>query len=487
MRLVRVRPDDPRVPGSVAGAARVGPGLYRCLFFEVHAPGILTANGSSGSVVLCSPASKTFSRFIVLTEANALAPGKWDVRTLMARSAMPAGIVVSLLSSFSGFSWSELASPIDQHGAFSAYGRPDDLLPMSAERIPPSLDCDPGDYRWLLNVLDPDTSGTVKEGGVKVGPTPMAKHFGVVESHMPRVYFLDGGWYVEYKTFAEVLIVYGAQAAAGVLQRYVEIDGVVQPVPGCTIQGSVVTLTLETHFNLARGRSKQMWYEVRERAAGILREEATPFIRRAGSGELVEVMPQNANGESPNAREICVALILIAIAERKRHKMADVLAEAQDYPLCLRLDPVSWYDSNNFKVRRQQLLTVTGLEFDGHKEMADRLRLVIENVYETAYQPRGVSDADFNAKQRIRRRSLSSRAKTLYRSPKCSECPLGFKSAEGCMPTGTYDRFEHTTVARVIVGNAEARAAKAEKQEGEAALEAAEEIALDQYMSTMKY
>ena len=41
MQLLRVAPDDPRLPESVAKASLNASGLHKCVFYEVHQPGIL--------------------------------------------------------------------------------------------------------------------------------------------------------------------------------------------------------------------------------------------------------------------------------------------------------------------------------------------------------------------------------------------------------------------------------------------------------------
>ena len=439
---------DPRLPAGLRKAAEASPGVFRCLFFKVLKAGTLTAHGSDACIVLCA---RGFRRFLVLTRGNALEPGVWDVRQLMRTSLMPPNIVVSLLVSVTGPAWSDLATPLDQHGDFASYERPDDKLPLSAERLPPGLSADDGVYRWMLNALDPEAMPTVKDGGVKVGPLAMAKFFGVDSGHMPRIFYdATGACFVRYRTFLEVILVYGQQAASSVLQRYVVIDGVSQPIPGCTVEGSVVTLTIELHFNLAAGRTKHMWHTVRDRAAQELTDEAEPFIEKAPDGEMLRVLPQSASGDAPNAREICAAGIVIAVAERRRHRMSNVLADARDFPPCLRLDPKTFWESNTDAARRQQIFTMTGLEAEGYKGIADKLRLVLESVYNNAYRPIGVSDAEFKLKWRTRRNSVFRRHNKQYPSPKCKNCPLPVP----CQPNLTL------RVSEVIRANAERRSSE---------------------------
>lgn len=456
MQLERVSPLDPRLPKALVAAVSVSPGIYRAIFFVVAQPGMLRTMGSDGSVVLCAPAEKKFTRFVLPTAANWAAPGIWDLGKLFASQTMPTGVVVSYMKSLTGNVWSELARPTDQHGEYAGYDRDHDLLPCAAEEPPPEVDVSAEDYRFLLNVLDSEAMKTVKQGGVKVGPARMAAYFGVVPSHMPRVFFDGDTWHVQYKTFTEVLIVYGGSIANNLLRRYVEVDGVAQPVPGCTIEGPVVTLTLELHFSLANARSKHMWQDTREKAARILRSSAESFIEVSSSGELLSVMESNAFYESPSAIDICVAKILIAIAERKRHRMSNALPEAEDFPPCLRLDPTSWWASNNNTARRQQIFTMTGLQQEGHTEIAQKLRALIEHVYDNAYKPAGVSHDEFERKVRQRRSSVFSAPKALYPSPKCSKCPLGFENASQCVP-GSYDPHAHSSVTDVIVARANHR------------------------------
>ena len=466
MRLQHLSPSDVRLPAGVVSAASAEDGLCRCVFFVVTNPGILETMGSDGSAVLCAPARAQFSRFVVLTAANAMAPNVWDIGRLFHTAAMPAGVVASLLRSLTGPAWSELARPTDQHGEFADYVRDHELLPCAAERIPDGIDVSDRDYRFLLNVLDPEAMLKVKTSGVKVGPSAMAAHFGVQPSHMPRVFRdKNGTWQIEYKTFLEVLIVYGSAGSSSILKRYIEVDGVAQPIPGCTVEGPKVTVTLDLHFKLTAGtRSKRMWHDIRDRAAGLLERDAEPFIEMSPSGEMLSVRESAYNHGEPSALDICVAGIMIARAERKRLKLAQVLQNAGDFPKCQRLDPVSWYDSNNVETRRQQIFTMTGLRFEGYAEIADQLLSAIRNVYDNAFRPAGVSHEEFNRKMRERRSSVFSNPKSLYRAPRCSSCPLGFSTPERCL-LGPYDPHAHVTVADVIIANARHRADEDDEEE----------------------
>ena len=466
MRLQHLSPSDPRLPRGLVTAAAADEGLCRVVFFEVADPGILETMGSDGSVVLCAPAKTQFARFVVLTAANATAPNVWDLGRLFRVAAMPAGVVASFLRSLTGPAWSELARPTDQHGEFADYARDHDLLPCAAERIPSGIDVSERDYRFLLNVLDHEAMSVVKTSGVKVGPRAMAAHFGVQPGHMPRV-FRDQNdtWHVEYKTFLEVLIVYGSAASSSILKRYIEVDGVAQPIPGCTVEGPKVTVTLDLHFKLTDGtRSKRMWYDIRDRAAGLLERDAEPYIEVSPSGEMLSVKESAYNHGEPSALNICVASIMIARAERKRVKLAQVLQNAGDFPKCQRLDSVSWYDSNNNETRRQQIFTMTGLRFEGYAQIADQLLAAIKTVYDNAFRPAGVSLEEFNRKMRERRNSVFSNPKSLYRAPRCSSCPLGFSTPERCLLV-PYDPHTHVTVADVIIANAKHRADEEDEEE----------------------
>lgn len=464
MQLQRVSPLDPRLPKALVASVRVSPGVHRAIFFVVTHPGMLLTMGSDGSVVLCAPAKTKFTRFVLPTAANRTAPGVWDLGKLFASASMPTGVVVSYMKSLSGNVWSELARPTDQHGEYAGYERDHDLLPCAAEAPPPELEVTDQDYRFLLNVLDPEAMKPVKTGGVKVGPIRMATYFGVVPSHMPRVFSEGDAWHVQYKTFTEVLIVYGASIANNLLRRYIKVDGVAQPVPGCTIEGSLVTVTLDLHFTLIAGtRSLRMWQDTREASADILRNSAESFIEVSSSGELLGVMEKNPFYESPSALDICVAKIMVAIGERKRHRMSNALADATDFPSCLRLDPTSWWDSNSVKARRQQIFTMTGLQQEGHTAISQKLRTLIEHVYDNAYKPASVSKNEFEKKQRERRSSVFASPKALYPAPKCSSCPLGFENASQCLP-GNYDPHAHVNVADVIVARAKHRIQEVESE-----------------------
>lgn len=130
--------------------------------------------------------------------------------------------------------------------------------------------------------------------------------------------------------------------------------------------------------------------------------------------------------------------------------MSNVLANAGDFPPCLRLDSKTFYESNTDAARRQQIFTMTGLEAEGYKGIADKLRLVLESVYNNAHRPIGVSDAEFKLKLRTRRNSVFRRHNKQYPSPKCKNCP----QPKPCQPNWKL------SVSEVIRANAERRSSE---------------------------
>lgn len=454
-RVERVTVDDRRIPRALAECVEVEEGLYRSLFFTVKQLGILRSASSDGAVVLCYGESrKSFSTFVVLLQKNASAPGEWIVDASLKAQAMPLRVCISLLKSFSGVAWSDLARPLDQHGEFHTYPRVHDLLPCAVESKPRGISVGDRDYLSLLNILDDESMKPIRNGGVRVGPLRMAEYFGVVKSHMPTLSIENDTFWLQYKTYAEVLLVYGT-AALDVLTKYIQKDGVAMPLDGCKIDGPRVKLTMALHFDLVAKsqRSQRMWQDMRDKVALELRTSAESFIRTSPSGELLDILVENALGENPSAIDVCVGGIMIACAERKRHRMANALADSRDFPSCLRLDPVSWFVSNKDSVRRQQIFTMTGLELLGHTEISNVLRSLIESVYDNAVKPAGVSESEFQLKLRERRRNVFFKPRSLYPAPKCAACPLGFDSPQACL-IPDYDPAKHVTVADVIVSNA---------------------------------